>query len=509
MSRLLDLALAVGLTGLAACGGNGNKMTLAVAGPPDSGLHALVGRIFSHQMAAPGMAVAAVKGGKIVYLDAFGWADREAHRPVTPDTPFYIASSTKPFTALLVLLLARDGTLDLEAPVSRYLPELELAAPLSPDAITVRQLLTHTHGIDGNGPVVWRTAYSGEHSPELLVRVLSRHRPDRKGTAFHYSNVGYVLASLIVERVTSRSWKELLERRVLAPLGMERTTAFMSRVDPARLAQPYAAAPEGFDRIRQSKGDASMHAAGGLVSTAHDLARFVLAQLGGGRLGGRTIFPEEIIAEGHRQQVQQDATFLDYQRVGYGLGWQVGRWEQRALLHHFGSFSGYYAHVSFMPDEDVGVVVLANEDELGPLVAEAVAQAIYAHLLGWPDAGARLDARLARLGEEVSGVRARLAEHRAERAARQRPLRHPLSAYEGTFANEEMGRMTFRARGGALVASMGLLEGPVEVYDADENELRLELVPGMGMVARFEMGADGRARAFSSRGMSFVREASP
>jgi CubicO group peptidase (beta-lactamase class C family) len=506
MPRILPLPLVLGLAVLASCGGSEKKVTLAPAGPPDPALHATLGRLFSHEM-APGMAVAAVKGGKIAYLDAFGWADREARRPVTPETPFYIASATKPFTALLVLLLQRDGRLDLEAPVSRYLPELELAPPLAPDAITVRQLLTHTHGIDGNGPVVWRTAYSGEHTPELLVRLLSRHRPDKEGTAFHYSNVGYVLASLIVDRVMSGSWKELLGRRVLEPLGMERTTAFMSRVEPRSLAQPYAVAPEGFERIRLSKGDASMHAAGGLIGTAPDLARFLLAQLGAGRLAGRVVFPADVIAESQRQQVQQDAKFGDYQRVGYGLGWQVGRWEEKTLLHHFGSFSGYYAHVSFMPGEDIGVVVLVNEDDLGGRLAEAVAQTIYAHLLAWPDAAERLENRLAQLGEKVHEVRARLAKHRAERAARQRPLSYPLSAYEGTFANEEMGRMTFRAEGGALVASMGLLEGRVEVYDAEKNELRLELVPGMGMVARFEMGDDGRATALSSRGMTFVREA--
>jgi CubicO group peptidase (beta-lactamase class C family) len=508
MPRDLLVNVVLGLTVLVACGGGEKQVVLLPAAPPDPALHGSLSRLFAAEL-APGMVVAAVRGGRIVYLDAFGWADREARRPVTPDTRFYIASSTKPFTALLVGLLARDGAIELDAPLSRYLPELELAAPLSADRITVRQLLTHTHGIDGNGPVVWRTAYSGDHTPELLVRLLSRHRPLPEPTAFRYSNVGYVAASLIVDRVTAVSWKELLEQRVLEPLGMRHTTAFMSRVAPELLAQPYAAAPVGFERLRPSKGDSSMHAAGGLVSTAPDLARWVLAQLGGGRLAGRTVFAEELIRESQRQQVEQDARFGEYHRVGYGLGWQIGRWEEKTLVHHFGSFAGYYAHVSFMPGEDTGVVVLVNEDDLGGRLAEAAAQTVYAHLLAWTDAGARLEQRLLELGEKVPATRARLAEHRAERAARQRPLPHPLSAYEGTFVNDEMGRMTLRARGGALVSTMGLLEGPVEVYGADRNELRLELVPGMGMVARVEMGPDGLAASLSLRGMTFVREGRP
>jgi len=115
----------------------------------------------------PGLAVAVVRGGEVVYLRGFGEADREAGGAVTPDTPFYIASATKPFTALAAVLLDRQGALDLDASLAALFPDVAFAPEVRAGEVTVRHLLSHTHGIE-NGPIGFRAAFSGEHTPETM-----------------------------------------------------------------------------------------------------------------------------------------------------------------------------------------------------------------------------------------------------------------------------------------------------------------------------------------------------
>ena len=138
----------------------------------------------------PGLAVSVVKGNDLIYAKGFGYADIEAKRLVTPETMFYIASTTKSFTAFAATLLHQRGELDLDQPLSGYLPKLRLQAPLSADDITLRDLLTHTHGIENDGPVVFRTAYTGEHHHDQLVALLEKHPPAANGRAFDYGNLG-------------------------------------------------------------------------------------------------------------------------------------------------------------------------------------------------------------------------------------------------------------------------------------------------------------------------------
>ena len=118
--------------------------------------------------ASPGLAIAVVRGGEVAWVGSFGDADREAGRSVTPDTRFYIASTTKALTALAAARLAARGALDLDARLTRTLPHIVLPAGIDPSTVLVRDLATHTHGIDSRGPVSIRVAYTGEYTNALL-----------------------------------------------------------------------------------------------------------------------------------------------------------------------------------------------------------------------------------------------------------------------------------------------------------------------------------------------------
>jgi CubicO group peptidase (beta-lactamase class C family) len=131
----------------------------------------------------PGMGIVVVRDTQIVYMKGFGYADIDAKRPFTPQTEFYIASTTKSFTGLAAALLDKKGTFKLDAPLHQYLPALKLQAPMDADSITIRSLLTHTHGI-GGGPVAIRLAYSGEYKDDAeLLRLLEMHSAAKSGRA--------------------------------------------------------------------------------------------------------------------------------------------------------------------------------------------------------------------------------------------------------------------------------------------------------------------------------------
>ena len=187
----------------------------------DSVMNALIALDMS-----PGVGIVVVRDTQIVYMKGFGYADVEAKRPFTPETAFYIASTTKSFTGLASALLDRKGVFKLDAPLHQYLPALKLKAPLDADSITIRSLLSHTHGISNSGPVVIRLAYSGEYNGDAeLLKFLEQHEAAKTGRAYSYGNIGYNVAALAMDAATKKSWKDVLQAELFTPLGMKRTSA--------------------------------------------------------------------------------------------------------------------------------------------------------------------------------------------------------------------------------------------------------------------------------------------
>lgn len=447
----------------------------------------------------PGLALAVVRGDEVLLAEGFGYRDAEAGRPVEADTPFYIASSTKSFVGLAAALLHHRGELDLDGPLEAALPGARL--PESAGTVTLRQLLTHTSGLE-NEPIVIRTAYTGDYTPELLVKLLAATRVNDR--SFDYTNLGYVLAGLAIDRVVEGTWKDFLRRELFDPLGMERTTAYVSEAASWPVAAAYDASPAGSQRIPFVKVDATMHPAGGLLSTARDLAQWLRLQLGGGRLGDRRVVPAEVLEETHRPQAELDRTFFLFHRTGYGLGWYVSDYEGDRLLHHFGGFNGFRAHVSFMPEHGLGVVALINETGHGFFVPDLVAAFVYDLLLGKPGLEARYRERRSRMAAEVAERKEGLAAHVAERRRREWTLSLPMAAYEGTYRSELLGEARLARQEGDLVLTIGALEAPVEPF-TDPDSVRTEIVPGSGTVLRFRVQEGSGVAGFESEGLFWER----
>jgi CubicO group peptidase (beta-lactamase class C family) len=406
----------------------------------------------------PSLGIAVVRDGRTVYL-------RE------PGTPYYIGSTTKAYTGLACAILAQRGQLDLDASISRYLPEVT-----APNAPTIRAFLTHTSGW-ANNPVVFRTAFTGEHTPSQLVTLLNSSKTIKPG--FRYDNLGYVVASLIIERVTGKPWQKALDELVFTPLGMDHTTAYMSEAQQWSMPKAYIPNRKGtLDELHYIKNDQMMHAAGGIVTTPSDLARWLNTNLmkeGGG-------IPRAAFEEAQRLQTATTADRGDLKSRGYGFGWYQADFRGENALQHGGGFPGWQSFFTLLPDRRMGVGVMTNASGPSNRVLMAVTSFIYDVLLEKsPDAAERAAA----LKADIDKGRGAAMADIEKRSKRTWQLKHPNAVYVGRYDNPSFGTVSITEEGGQLYATLANLRSVLEAFTEPETA-RVEMVPGNGEVLRFK-----------------------
>lgn len=450
-----------------------------------------------------GTAIAVVRNGAIVYEGYFGYADIDARVPVARDTVFYIASATKPFFALNALLDQEAGRLEMGMSLQQMFPDTHFAG-FDASAVTVRDLLVHTSGVD-DAALVWATAFTGLHdapSRQALVALATADDEAAHGT-FRYSNVGYNILSVWMDRRFGEPWQRRLDQAIFRPLGMRHTRASIeqARADGWTLAKPYSfASARPADALYLTKSDATMHAAGGLVSTAPDLTHFLIAQLAGE--GGP--IARAVIARSQQPQAKVSSQYLDFERSDYAWGWYTGTYKGRPMLHHFGGFAGFHAHLSFMPQDGLGLVVLNNDDVLGAQLTNLIADHVYGVLLSEPDVQERSTRRFAELEGKAAALRAKLAEQRKSIQSRPWNLSLPRERYVGTYGHAVLGEITLTLddvqrpllRWGRLVATATGAE--------QRDRLRIEWVPNSGEFVAFEV-AGGAVTALVFDGIVFAK----
>ena len=474
------LALLVSLTTLAC------HSTTQTANPALRDIDAFVANVVRTIPEVPSIGIAVVHDGQR-HARAFGYADVAKQVPATAQTGYYIGSTTKAFTGLSAAILAERGQIDLDAPVDTYLPV--------PFKATLRQLMSHSAPIENN-PVVFRTAFSGDHSTEALLRILADTKPRTEG--FRYDNLGYVIAGLALERVTGKPWQQLHDELIFKPLGMNRTTAYMSRAERAPLALPYDIIATGnIGLLTYRKNDKMMHAAGGTVTTPEDLTRWLEAHLNGSRA-----IPANAFAETQKQQAAVEPRGA-FQGRGYGFGWYQGTHGGDAVLYHGGGFEGWRALFSFMPQKKLGVAVVTNSGLSNP-VTQLVTSYAYDRLLGKPDLDASYAAQLTKLRADMDAMKGRVAAETEKRAQRQSQLKHDSAAYAGRYENPLYGTIEIAQRDGKLNASMGTMRAELEPFTEPETA-RVELIPANGEVLRFVFSNGAAPDALKFREEVFTR----
>lgn len=291
------------------------------------------------------------------YTKGFGVTDIETGEPVTDETAFYIASSTKSIFALAMSTLHERGEIDLDQSLADCAPTAPFPRRIHADRIRLRDLLAMSSGIK-NFAVIHRTAFSGEHDPDLLWNLIGKTQPNRARDIrlghFRYTNWNYNLMARLVEEERGQLWQDILAEEIFDKVGMTHTTAYMSRADAEgwSLARPHLTLGAGAPRRSYlEKTDATMHAAGGVIMSAQDAAKWLEIFVEDGMVGGVRLFPAEAVRATRQPWTEANTVFsgrFPYQRDHYGLGWYIGPYGDSgaSLVHHFGGFSGARAHVS-------------------------------------------------------------------------------------------------------------------------------------------------------------------
>jgi len=297
----------------------------------------------------PGCAVGVSADGQPVLLRAYGMADLEHDVPNTAETVFEPGSVSKQFTAAATVLLALDGKLSLDDDIRDYIPEL----PDYGDVITIRHLLNHTSGLRDWGSVAgiegWprtQRVHTHTHVLDIASRQLSLNYPP--GRYYSYTNTGYNLQAILVERVSGMPFAEFSKLRIFEPLGMTRTEW---RDDFTRIVKDraiaYRGAPDsGWSMLMPFE---NVHGNGGLLTTVEDLLKFT-QNLETGELGG-----PRFIEEMHTQGVLNSGEV-----IAYASGLQLREYKGVPIVEHSGSTAGYRGHLARYPDQGIAVAVMCN-----------------------------------------------------------------------------------------------------------------------------------------------------
>jgi len=311
----------------------------------------------------PGLAIAVVHGGEVVWAAGFGAADLETGAPVTPDTPFRLGSVSKLFTATAVLELRDAGKLRLDDSVVRHLPWFSIRSEFA-DAgpITVEHLLTHTSGLPREGPFPYWTTHDFPTVEALRAALPSVTALAPPGERYRYSNLGLALLGQIVEAASGEPWAAYVGRHVLAPLGMTRSSAHPSPEEIAGLARAYTRRfPDGSRRIMEFYETRAIAPAAAVVASASDLARFAAFHLTGAAAGDASP-----LAEATRREMRRPHFVYPSWTGGRGLGFAISRREGKTQVSHGGWIGGHRADFLLLPDENLGVVALTNADDASP-----------------------------------------------------------------------------------------------------------------------------------------------
>ena len=465
----------------------------------------LVSRAMADRL-APALGVAITMDGRTIYSRSAGMADPTAGIRADDHTLWYIASTSKSFTGFAISLLADRGALSLDAPIVSLLPGVAWNPEVHADSLTLANFLSHTHHINDLA-VVQSAAFTGE-IPESqwpsLIALAGRQPTDD----LIYSNFGYNVAAMVIDRLRPEGWRAFLERNVFRPAGMRETFSRVSGLSPRRIARPAGIDANGrYYTEPFFKTDRTMNSAGGQLATVHDLARWTIVQMNSGRIDGKQVFPASAVALSHRliakQTRDQAKRFAYFDREGWGAGWDIGSYNGEPMVSRFGSYGNTRSHLSFLPNRRVGAVVMSTG---GPSVlTDVIAAYAYDLEAGRTYARDSAMARLSALKEWMAGaVRAR-AKQDSIRAARQlQPVKHPLTDFAGTYEAPGYGRVVFAERKGKLNYRWGALYGPVEIFDASKDQMRIELV-GTGNVVSFFFPQTGQASSLELQGVKFTR----
>ncbi len=435
----------------------------------------------------PGMAVAVVRNGKVVYAKGFGVKKLGGNDPVDTGTVFQVGSTSKAFTSTLVAMMVDEGKLAWTDKVVDHLPGFRVYDPWVTAQFEVRDLMAQRSGLAtqaaGSLPIV------GYNRREIMEKV--RHiQPDTSfRTEFAYLNCPFLYAAALVEKYTGRTWEENLRERIFGPLGMTSSSsewaAYQSAANVSGLHRRVNDDPQGpiyvippdwpFNDWVYTYGPA-----GSIGSSVDDMSRWLRLHMAAGEFEGRRLVSPESIGYTHTPKTIIDAPLTGGTQKYYCLGWLYETYRPYPIVWHNGGTMGAKTIISFVPEAGIGLVVLSNLAHT--LLPEALQLKFYDLYFG----NEPRDWSVEMLAKAVSGG------GQPERPAAPRPPM-PLEKYEGTYRNDLYGDIKVAASQSALTVTIGPknIPWPLTHWDGDIFEVALPEFNEHMEFARFQTGPDG------------------
>lgn len=324
----------------------------------------------------PGIAVAIVKDGKVIHSKGYGVSSLDTKRKTDANTLFGIASNSKAFTAVAIGILVDEGKIKWDDKVRTYIPEFKMYDAYVTEEFTIRDLLTHRSGLGLGAGDLMLFPDSNDFTIKDVIYNLRYLKPvSGFRTKFDYDNNLYVIAGEVVARVTGKSWDAFVEQRIFRPLGMSRSAGGYKRLKDATNVIDGHAPVDGKVQVIGRDELNTGHSAGGIYSSVNDLSKWVLLQLAHGKYGDRNT--KQLINTETLDELWTPQTIIPSHNPGpynthftaYGLGFFISDVKGYKQLMHTGGLEGMVTQITMIPEINLGIIVLTNQQEGGAFTA--------------------------------------------------------------------------------------------------------------------------------------------
>lgn len=416
------------------------------------------------QWKVPGLAIAVVQNDKVVYAKGFGTRELGGSATVTPDTLFQIGSTTKAFTTTALAMLVDEKKVDWDDPIRKHVEYFHLSDPCADSLVTVRDAVSHRSGLSRHDELWDYTTMSREQVLRSVATV-KLTKPIR--TTWQYSNIMFMLAGEVVSSASHMPWADFVTSRILKPVGMTHTAISEADWQKSEHALGY-----WYSEKRDAVLPQQMHPyealapAGTIKSSARDMAQWLRFQLANGSIDGKRLVSEEALGETKKPQMVERFDRKDSPETNiltYGMAWSIQDYRGELLVSHAGGLNGFRTNVALLPNQNAGIVVLAN---LGRGSAVAALRNSIADLIlakGTRDWNAFY---LQREATARAGAETKKAEALAKIPRGTHPS-HDLAAYAGTYENSSYGPAVVTLDGDQLSIQYGRIRMPLTQSNYD------------------------------------------
>ena len=436
----------------------------------------------------PGLAIAVVKDGEVVYAKGHGQRDVARNLPMTADTLLPIGSSTKAFTTAVMAALVDEGKLDWEKPIRTWIPWFKLQDPVAADRMTPLDLVTHRSGMPRHDSL-WYNATLGRREMVQRLQYLEPNKDFR--TDFQYNNAMFLTAGFLTEEITGKSWEENVRERIFTPLGMKRANFSVEATQKdADFSQPYREEKDGTVKQIPYRGITNVGPAGSINASVNEMAAWVAMHLNKGTHQGRPVLSPTSVTFLHTPKMVLGTPQTKPEVVpgGYAPGWFTDVYRGHQRIHHGGNIDGFSAMVMMVPDAGLGIVILANLDSTP--TRDLLPRYVIDRVLGL-EAQDWSGAALKRNAEGKAQEKEAEAKKKATRRPGTRPS-HPLEEYAGDYEHPGYGLMHAEVKANRIELTFNGIRTPLEHWHYDTfNGLKAEDPVFEDEKFQFGTGLDG------------------